>query len=561
MATIDPAFPYDPDVELLGGGKTICEMLSRLIVVQAVDHYPTQGCYYGQPTKDFDFFEGIKNFDVVRREIENAPIVPVIKFSHSSVRTYLLQDRNDTIPHDKFRFSVNMANSLISKSCLAIVKFFSSEDGPKPVSNTLSYIIYEYIPRHWHHHAATLPNEEPGSLFHIFNNDPSVVKTLTQVQARSMVDSLDFLEILDEDYDQQELLLPETQLIFAAYCGCDHMIIGILDQYPHVDINAGVIDNSGNFLDNALSIACKTDHWQTVGLLLDRGADPNVHSDDEAPILVAASKGPADIVRKLIAHNADIDFEGGLDFLGGVTPLTTAMEADRLDIMTLLLSSGAPPDWGCDRTTMPPKNTAAEYGKVQHLELLLKYGATLQPTPYEPSLLELASKSGSLQKVEFLLGLGLDPNDMTYKKPHDGYRVASDSHYYLGVNGYPNATIDRFFNHYYGSPLHVAAANGYIEIMELLLKHGAAVDEKSYYWGTPATIAKLRGKEAALDVLAFNGATTVDLPNVYYNQDRFQPHPSNDGSCCLREGLWIRSSRSLSCSDPSGDSEVDCDSS
>ncbi len=70
--------------------------------------------------------------------------------------------------------------------------------------------------------------------------------------------------------------------------------------------------------------------------------------------------------------------------------------------------------------------------------------------------------------------------------------------------------------------MHAAAAYGHTEVIKLLVENNAAVNERSHYWETPSTLAKLRGHKEALEYLLSKGGEALEQTEVCYRQDRFR---------------------------------------
>ena len=91
---------------------------------------------------------------------------------------------------------------------------------------------------------------------------------------------------------------------------------------------------------------------------------------------------------------------------------------------------------------------------------------------------------------------------------------------------YPNVTrVDPPFSYpeeIIGSPMHAAAAFGHTEIVKILIENGAAVNVKSHYWETPATLARLRGYKATWEYLLLHGAIDTEQTTVCHNCDSFE---------------------------------------
>lgn len=88
---------------------------------------------------------------------------------------------------------------------------------------------------------------------------------------------------------------------------------------------------------------------------------------DESPLMLAALKGQADLVRKLVERGADINKPGW-------TPLHYAATGGQVDIMRMLLDESAYIDAESPNKTTPLM-MAARYGSSDAVKLLLDEGA------------------------------------------------------------------------------------------------------------------------------------------------------------------------------------------
>lgn len=149
-------------------------------------------------------------------------------------------------------------------------------------------------------------------------------------------------------------------------------------------------------------VAVKRDDPQAIRALLQRGFDPNAldpagrhglfmalqdgslkvaevlvawprtnvewrSAKDESPLMMAAFKGHKQLVKKLIARDADVNKTGW-------TPLHYAATAGQLEIMQILLDESAYIDAESPNKTTPLM-MAAQYGSTQAVKLLLEAGA------------------------------------------------------------------------------------------------------------------------------------------------------------------------------------------
>ena len=213
-ATIDPtvAKPNYFENQLIGGGETIQKMLSKLIDVQKVEHNFIQDLLVGEWTSR-SFVDAI---DDLERSIQHLQYPSrIVVFSHGSFRDYLLQRHDDADISWSFSFSEDMANRFIAKSYLAL---FQNEPGTAIIDNEAyrkgCKSLLKYLSRHWHTHAARLPDKEPESLTRLLNEEPLAVRLL--LTAIDEYTHVDFGDILGWKSAQTEPPSPGLKLYYAA---------------------------------------------------------------------------------------------------------------------------------------------------------------------------------------------------------------------------------------------------------------------------------------------------------------------------------------------------------
>ena len=141
---------------------------------------------------------------------------------------------------------------------------------------------------------------------------------------------------------------------------------------------------------------------ETVSELLARGSDPNVPVEGTTALWWAAQEGHTEVVDALLEAGADVDFVDR----NGSTPLKQAVGERHTDIAERLLLRGAdfhhrfPSDGGC-----MVLHTAAAYGRMECIRLLLLYGADPcaknddGQTPYDTAI-----ECGETEAAEVLRG-------------------------------------------------------------------------------------------------------------------------------------------------------------
>lgn len=122
-----------------------------------------------------------------------------------------------------------------------------------------------------------------------------------------------------------------------------------------------------------LHIAIMANSLNIARLLIEKGADPNIKTEDgTSPLHVAIAKGNLEIVKLLIEYGADVNSRKD----DGVTPLHSAAWFGQIDIAKLLIDHGADVNaQNEDGNTL--LHTAVFKDKKEMVELILINGADL----------------------------------------------------------------------------------------------------------------------------------------------------------------------------------------
>lgn len=210
--------------------------------------------------------------------------------------------------------------------------------------------------------------------------------------------------------------------------------------------------------------------------LLDQGAAPNVLDKQRStPLHWAAMSPRAGLVKLLIDRGAKIDLRD----VGEMTPLHHAAMFGGRETLEELLNRGAHPDGKASLTGVSPLFMTVTRGDRDMTDSLLKHGADVNALgPDGETPLCRAAVLGTTELAKVLLDHG--------------------------------ANVRARFSRLDHTALHVAAARGFVPIVELLLTRGAdpgIADIKGY---TPLLNAAEKSKLLVIRALLNGGANTND---------------------------------------------------
>ncbi|KAL5009533.1 hypothetical protein ScPMuIL_011838 [Solemya velum] len=225
-----------------------------------------------------------------------------------------------------------------------------------------------------------------------------------------------------------------------------------------------------------LHLAVENGHFDVVSLCLEKRADVNTPSSHYMnPLHLAAVAGDVRIVRLLVEHNARIDALNDEQN----TPLHKACQYNHVPVVEYLVDRGAQIDRR-DKDNFTPLLLASVYGHAETVELLLKKGADYSATDKnDKTAIFLAAEEDKYDALEKLLSYG------NVQKLID--------------------RSDRYDN----NPLHIAATNGFLRIVKLLLKKGADLDSKNEEEHTPLHLAARYGRTNTVREIVHQGDKSV----------------------------------------------------
>jgi ankyrin repeat protein len=274
-----------------------------------------------------------------------------------------------------------------------------------------------------------------------------------------------------------------------------------------------------------LTIACFLGHAELVRLLLAHEADPTVdpfagrtiEAATEWPtkrvalrakrwtlLHLAADRGHAGVARALVEHRIPVDVPNA----DGITPLALAIRGDRDEVVKELVALGAALDRPAQQASY--LLSAAANGSLRALQFLWNAadGALQKDTEGEgDTALHVAVRNRNREVVQWLSrnGAPLDAANVPGLTP---LLLAVDTNFVQGIVALLRAGADAACRDARGrTPLHHAATRNSEEAVARLLEHPHAVDDIDDAGLTPLHLAASLGHSTVADALIGDGAS------------------------------------------------------
>ena len=420
--------------------------------------------------------------------IVNVEGVPVIQFSHFSVKEFLTSTRlaeTSDVDIRRYHISLTSAHTLAAQACLGILLHLDKNITRHSLQR---FRLAEYAAKYWVDHARfenVLPNAEHG-MKHLF--DPNKPHLAVWVWISDPANSW---------HTREQGIMPShlsgTPLHYAALCGL-HTIVKYLIIEHSLDVNArGLYKKS-----TPLHRASARGHMDAVRILLEHGADVTAQNEDgSTPLHWASRRGRVEVVHILLKHGADATAQDK----NKSTPLHMASSGGHVDSVRVLLEHGVDAT-SQDKNGWTPLHCASYEGHVEVTRDLLDHGVdatVLDKDGRTP--LHRASFEGHLEVTRVFLEHGVDAT----AQDKDGrtllHRASFEGHVevvrILLEHGVDAAAQDK--NGW--TPLHHASQEGHLEVARVLLQRGADATAQDKDGWTPLNLAIHQGYNEVTCVL------------------------------------------------------------
>ena len=389
----------------------------------------------------------------------------VIQFAHFSVKEYFQASRTQESITASLVLSETLSHSQITQMCLIYLLDFSGDkivDRKQSHHSIYPFLAYSAI--HWTTHLKKAKMTEQDTiealLIRLFNpRDETHLLNLLNLHHPRQGD----MSTGPVSYSLKSF---NPTLYYASLYGSYPVVRFLLASLKPDELMADVINC-------ALKGAVQGGHLEVLDLLLDAGANPGSAICDDI-VTEAARTGNVVTVKKLIKAGAPVRL--GDPYLGNA--LHAACARGNLELIKLLLDCGYDINYHSERFGTP-LSRALLLNDINVVRFLLQNGADVNPAVEDRlSPLETAVCHASLETCMFLLENGAQI------KP--------------SMNLLPNA----------------ASRGGGIELMKLLLKHGADINYiGDEYYATPLLAAISYEEPKVLDFVLHEGAN-ISLRNI-----------------------------------------------
>ena len=328
-----------------------------------------------------------------------------------------------------------------------------------------------------------------------------------------------------EDIEKGRITAEEAENIFSTFSNMERNIAFLSAAfYGRLDLLKVLVENKADMQVSeptegftALHLSAFNDNVECASYLISCGADVNYAPEKYTPLETACFHNSYKVAKLLLDSGAKPNVARSTEnkeFSYNSTPLHSAVKANAVECVQLLLSERKASSRNIGEECYSPLHVAAEMGHLQCLKLILE--SEVDPNIVTPdtknTALHLAAEGGFNECLLYLLSKGAKPDIRNIKGQiplHLAARVQSLDCVEILLNvGHCNANsldCDR------RSPLHagVTKALNSSEITELLISKGANVNHEDIYGYTPLHVAAINENTACVQILINNGANVA----------------------------------------------------
>jgi ankyrin repeat protein len=324
------------------------------------------------------------------------------------------------------------------------------------------------------------------------------------------------------------------------HMACENGSQFIVEQLLAKDVDIDGADDAGA---SPLLLSCKKGHEEIAKTLIHKGARPDGFDRSETtPLVYAISQQKTDVATLLIEKGADVNRRGGgivplaeaaksgllplVKLLLGkgantngddntTQPIHSAALMGFNEIIKLLLEQEDPAKIDAkDESGRTALHHAAVGGFLETVKLLLDKGADIKIVDTDQaSILHEAARGDKTEVVAELLDRGADIEAMDDNKRRPLHRACdyggTETVKLLLDRGALHDEDDRWFS----TPLMLAINSNYKEISRALLQKGADPRHKNSDGDTPMHRAAWNGSIALMEMLTKDGEVSVDIPS------------------------------------------------
>ena len=281
-------------------------------------------------------------------------------------------------------------------------------------------------------------------------------------------------------------------------------------------------------MNTPLHLAIQNGKDEVSKYLIEKGADLTIQNIvKKTPLHLTVRHNRKAIAELLIAKGVAIDARDDM----GRTPLgLAARETGNVDIAALLISKGTDVNVR-DVDNWMPLNFAAWKGFNGIIELLLDHKADYDTSGGRtPQMLQFAAGCGSARLFKMVSERGKDlfSNEATNNVIMRN-AIAGGSTEIVNMLIAKNIPIKNDANSFGWTPLHFAASNGHLAMIELLVKNGADLNKRTLSGKSVYNVAEDANQEEALQLIKKLGGSSnpqqfPELRGPYLGQ----PLPGNE---------------------------------